>query len=303
MRAGSPFLLDELEMARFLKLLRTADRGRVGWSPALATALGKAIFPHAMEFWAALAPMTRRGDGWVSLAVPTAARCWPEGAEKTADNRFRIGKVADHTSAFETPDELRVEVLSGGWEDANSARAGFAYAAGAASRVWRRPDDPCGPFDGGGRLLALIGGAVLLERQAARGDVVDGPGGNPDADNTCTPTPAARAGVLEEAVTAARATGITGDDIRLLGALAQHLRPRVTAAAAELGEEGAAVAELVTACDRVADFLLEDRAERIAALLDAAATANERHAAVFDLTEERRRRDHRLDDDVPPSAA
>lgn len=79
-------------------------------------------------------------------------------------------------------------------------------------------------------------------------------------------------------IAAAVHSGISGDDVRCLGAFAQHLAPRVVAEASELGAENPATAELATACNRIADFLTADRAEHIAALLDAAATATERRA-------------------------
>lgn len=162
----SPFLVSELEMARTLRLLRASLLGHVGWSPALVEALTKSVFPFATEFWAALAPMQRRGDGWLSLAVPTAARCWPAEAERSLDSAFAVGQPGGS-------DEVRVEALTGRWADANGTGAGFAYAAGAAARVWRRPDAPCTPQEAGERILAQFGKAVLLERMGARGHVVD----------------------------------------------------------------------------------------------------------------------------------
>lgn len=162
----SPLIASELEMARTLRQLRASLLGHVGWSPALVEAVTKSVFPFATEFWAALAPMQRRGDGWLSLAVPSAARCWPAEAERSLDSTFAVGQPGDL-------DEVRVEALTGRWEDANGTGAGFAYAAGAAARVWRRPDAPCTPLQAGERLLAQFGKAVLLERMAARGHAVD----------------------------------------------------------------------------------------------------------------------------------
>lgn len=162
----SPFIVSEPETARTLRLLRVSLLGHVGWSPALVEAVTKAIFPYATEFWAALAPMQRRGDGWLSLAVPSAARCWPAEAERSLDSAFAVGQPGGF-------DEVRVEAMTGNWEDANATGAGFAYAAGAAARVWRRPDAPCTPQQAGERLLAQFGKAILLERMAMRGHAVD----------------------------------------------------------------------------------------------------------------------------------
>ncbi|MGR7997183.1 hypothetical protein [Xanthobacter sp. ZOL 2024] len=122
----------------------------------LAQALTKAIFPMAAEYLAALAPMTRLGGGLVSLAGPSEAACWPAGAEQTADLRF-------------APGEVRVDALTGTWEDGNGRQAAFAWAEAVAGRLWRRPDDPCGPQDAFRRLLALLGAAILLTRMRERG--------------------------------------------------------------------------------------------------------------------------------------
>ncbi|MFG1223016.1 hypothetical protein [Xanthobacter wiegelii] len=162
---SSPFIADEREMALALDLLRRGHLGRISWSPALVDALTRAAFPFACEFWAALAPMERRGDGWLRLDVPVSAQCWPAGAEATADRRF-------------APGEVRIEALTGRWQDANGSGSGFAYV-GAAARVWRRPDDPCGPAEAARRVLAAFGAAVLLQRAEGRGYPTTGPAALP----------------------------------------------------------------------------------------------------------------------------
>lgn len=107
------------------------------------------------------------------------------------------------------------------------------------------------------------------------------------------------------AITAAIEAGITGDDIRLLAAFAQHLGPVVKDFAAPLRATDVSVADLVVAFHRVADFIIDDRAEQIARLLDAAACQAERRNTVLDLAKARRSRRHRSGDNdgVPPTAA
>lgn len=159
-------LLTELEYGRLLGLLRAAHHGHVPVTGALADALRKALFPIAAEFLAALAPLKRLGGGLYALDVPLDARCWPAGAEGTADTRFK-------------PGEVRVEAMTGAWEDANGRGHGVAWCDGIAARVWRRPGAPCGSLDAVERLLAMVGAAVLLQRMADRGYDVDGSGALP----------------------------------------------------------------------------------------------------------------------------
>ncbi|MFG1281543.1 hypothetical protein [Xanthobacter autotrophicus] len=159
-------LLTELEYGRLLGLLKAAHHGHVPVTGALADALRKALFPIAAEFLAALAPLQRMGGGLYALDVPLDARCWPAGAEGTADTGFK-------------PGEVRVEAMTGTWEDANGRGHGVAWGDSIAARVWRRPGAPCGSLDAVERLLAMIGAAVLLQRMADRGHDVDGAGALP----------------------------------------------------------------------------------------------------------------------------
>lgn len=152
----SLFILTEEEGALFLSLLAGATQGHVPVTEPLADAVTKALFPMAMEYLATLAPMRRLGGGLVSLAGPPEAACWPAGAEQTADLRF-------------APGEVRVEALTGTWEDGNGRQAPFAWAEAVAGRLWRRADDPCGPQEAFRRLLALLGAAILLTRMRERG--------------------------------------------------------------------------------------------------------------------------------------
>lgn len=156
----SPYILSEIETARGLRLLRRSFLGHIDFTPAAVDALVKAVFPFAMEWWAALAPMERLGNGRLALIVPVAARCWPDGAENTTEMRFEPSLAGD---------VVLVDALTGAWEDANAASPGFAYLASAAARIWRRPEHLCGPQEAAERLLALIGLAILLERLAERG--------------------------------------------------------------------------------------------------------------------------------------
>jgi hypothetical protein len=279
-RPGHPFLLSELEMARFLKLVKDTHDGRVRWTARAEHLLRQALFPMGAEFLAALAPMRHREDGRYSLAAPLESRCWPEGAETTADTRF-------------APGEVRVAALTGTWEDGNGCRAGFGWGAAVAGRIWRRPGEPVDAMEAGLRLLALMCIAMLQQRDIERDRAPDDEeGAPPDTESAAQPAEPQAAGggaAPADAVAAALAAGVTGDDIRLVAAFAQHHGPRVAEAVAEMGETSAAVAELVVAFSRLSDLLLGDRGDRIAALLDHAATAADRSAEVRAIAKSRRR--------------
>lgn len=156
----SPFLMTESERARFLDLVRSSRSGHTPTAAWVMDLLSKVLFVLGVEFLAALAPLTRRGDGTFSLAGAPEAACWPAGAAHTADTSF-------------APGEVRVEGLSGAWEDGSARQRAVAWGEAVAGRIWRRPDDPCPPLDAVERLYALAGLAILAERYAARGYPTD----------------------------------------------------------------------------------------------------------------------------------
>lgn len=159
----SPFLMTEEERARFLDLIRASRSGHVPAAAWVMDVLRKILFACGVEYLAALAPMARLGEGKFSLAGEPEARCWPPGAEATADTRKCPAS------------SVVVEGLTGTWEDGNGRQRAIAWGEAVAGRIWRRPDDPCGPQAAVERLFALAGLAILAERAAARGYPTDGP--------------------------------------------------------------------------------------------------------------------------------
>lgn len=159
----SPFLMSEEERARFLDLIRASRSGHLPAAAWVMDLLRKVLFACGIEYLAALAPMTRLGEGKFSLAGEPEARCWPAGADATADTRKCPGST------------VIVEGLTGTWEDGNARQRAIAWGEAVAGRIWRRPDDPCGPQEAVERLFALAGLAILAERAAARGYPTDGP--------------------------------------------------------------------------------------------------------------------------------
>ncbi|MEP9355991.1 hypothetical protein ABLE93_20650 [Xanthobacter sp. KR7-65] len=157
----SPFLMSEEERARLLDLIRASRSGHIPTAAWVMDMLRKILFACGVEFLAALAPLSRRGDGIFSLAGSPDAECWPAGAARTADSSF-------------APGEVRVEGISGAWEDGNARQHAIAWGEAVAGRIWRRPDDPCPSLEAVERLFALAGIAILAERYAARGYRTDG---------------------------------------------------------------------------------------------------------------------------------
>lgn len=163
----SPFLMTEEERARFIDLIRASRSGHVPTAAWIMDLLRKVLFACGVEYLAALAPLARLGEGKFSLAGEPEARCWPVGAEATAETRRCPGST------------VVVEGLTGAWEDGNGSQRAIAWGEAVAGRIWRRPDDPCGPLEAVERLFALAGLAILAERAAARGYPTTGPEGLP----------------------------------------------------------------------------------------------------------------------------
>lgn len=153
----SPHLMDELERARFIILARTSRNGHLPSAAWVMDILRKILFACGVEYLAALAPLTRLGEGKFSLAGAPEARCWPADAAASADIRKCPGST------------VTVDGLTGTWEDGNACQQAAAWGEAVAGRIWRRPDDPCSPLEAAERLFALAGLAILAERAAARG--------------------------------------------------------------------------------------------------------------------------------------
>lgn len=150
MRWTSPFLMDELERARLLDLIRNSPNGHLPVTAAAADILRRALFVLGAEFLASLAPIARR-DGKYMLAGPEAAQCWPKGAAETSDTRFGAGEVL-------------FDPLTGIWEDGNGRQSPIAWGDAIAARIWRRPKAHCSCSDAHLRLFAMIGLAILAGR-------------------------------------------------------------------------------------------------------------------------------------------
>lgn len=187
-----PFLMDELERGRFLDLVRASRNGHLPSAAWVMDLLRKVLFACGVEYLAALAPLTRLGEGKFSLAGAPEARCWPADAAASADIRRCPGST------------VTVEGRTGAWEDGNARQQAVAWGEAVAGRIWRRPDDPCSPLEAAERLFALAGLAILAERAAARGyptggdaalpHVPDAPPLVPHLPGDTTPPPPAAAG-------------------------------------------------------------------------------------------------------------
>lgn len=293
---ASRFLLDENTAAWILEQIRAAPDGRVAWTVEVEHLLGRALVPLGAEFLAALTPwgpIHRRADGQYDLTALPASRCWPARAQESLDRNFAL-------------DEVRFNPATGAWCDANGAQDGLAWGAAVAARVWRRPQDRVTPMEAGQRILAIIG-LGLLRQRAAEIDGEPWPGlGGPKgpclpvvASPPLAPEPPCAEGVEEhttpdpeEAIAAAVEARISGDDVRLLAALCQHFAPIVRDAAGSSCSDNAAVAELAVAVDRIANFLIADRADRLASLLDESVLRAERGSEARALARAHRSRRH-----------